>query len=370
MSSVMFGPQTPAALVPPLNFVQREERMSRRSKLALIAVAVCAGLTAALSATAAPTARKASQTFGIVPAVAANPAQQAIVIGFRNQAKKLGYQSAMFGGEFSPQAQITAVNAAIQRKVAVLAIWPLDPKSIRPTLDRARAAGIKILTMWTPSAIGQAANFQYAEGPPAEKVAALAAAKIKASGKECKVGILQGLPVVPILKARNIALAAGAKKAGCQILEQQVNDKDSADGALPIVQAWQTKYGSEMTGVLAYNDPSALGAIAARSGDFDPVVTGMNGDPAAIQAIKKGDMLATTTIPNPEMGNAMAYAGDQLLKGKKIPSLLLAKCDALTKADAAKYVPWPTRNKRALTVKFVKRGGSWYFTTTPDYGIK
>jgi ABC-type sugar transport system substrate-binding protein len=181
---------------------------------------------------------------------------------------------------------------------------------------------------------------------------------------------VQGLPVVPILKARNIALAAGAKKAGCKILEQQVNDKDSADGALPIVSAWKTKWGSKMTAVLAYNDPSALGAVAARSGDFNPIVVGMNADPAAIQAVKKGDMLATTTIPNPEMGNAMAYAGDQLLKGKTVPGQLLARCDALTKANATKYVPWPIRNKQALTVKFVKTGGKWYFSTTPDYGIK
>jgi ABC-type sugar transport system substrate-binding protein len=346
--------------------------MNTRKRLwALAAVALCVGLGAALSASAAPTSSgAASGTLAIIPAVAANPAQQAIIIGFKKQAQKLGYSSVTLGGEFDPQAQITAVNAAIQRKVAVLAIWPLDPKGIRPTLDRARAAGIKILTMWTPVALGQAGDFQYAEAPAARRVASLAAARIKADGNTCKVGIIQGLPVVPILKARNVALEAGAKAAGCQILERQVNEKDSADGALPIVQAWKTKYGNEMTGVLAYNDPSALGALAARSGDFNPVVTGMNADPAALQAIRKGDMLATTTIPNPEMGNAMAYGGAQVLTGKKIPAFLFGKCDVITKANAAKYIPWPTRNKSAMAVRFVKSGGKTYFVTVPDYGIK
>ena len=278
--------------------------MNTRKRLwTLSAVALCVGLGASLSASAAPNSSRATGgTLAIIPAVAANPAQQAIVIGFKKQAKKLGYPSVMLGGEFDPQAQITAVNAAIQRKVAVLAIWPLDPKGIRPTLDRARSAGIKILTMWTPVAVGQASDFQYDEGPAARKVAALAAAKIKADGHTCKVGIIQGVPVVPILKARNIALEAGAKAAGCEVLERQVNEKDSADGALPIVQAWKTKYGSDMTGVLAYNDPSALGAVAARSGDFTPVVTGMNADPAALQAIRRGDMLATTHDSQPRDG--------------------------------------------------------------------
>lgn len=344
--------------------------MSTRKKLATLAAAAFVGLCASLSATAAPAAPTAKGTLGIVPAVSANPAQQAFIIGYKKQAAKLGYDAVMLGGEFNPQAQITAVNAAIQRKVAVLAIWPLDPKGIRPTLDRARAAGIKIITMWTPNQVGQSANFQYAEGPPARQVAKLAAAKIKADGDTCAVGIIQGLPVVPILKARNIALEAGAKAAGCKVLEKQVNSKDSADGALPIVQAWKTKWGSQMTAVLAYNDPSALGAIAARSGDFQPVVTGMNADPAALDAIRKGDLLATTTIPNPEMGNAMAYAGAQLLAGKSVPKQLLAQCDVVTKANVAKYVPWPTRNKKALAVRFVKHGGSTYFVTTPNYGIK
>ena len=345
--------------------------MSTRSKLGtLTALALCVTLVASLSASAAAGRGSATTTFGIIPAVAANPAQQAIINGFKNQSKKLGFSAVTLGGEFDPQAQITAVNAAIQRKVAVLAIWPLDPKGIRPTLDRARAAGIKVITMWTPVALGQASNFQYAEGPAARKVAALAAAKIKAGGKTCKVGIIQGLPVVPILKARNVALEAGAKAAGCEILERQVNEKDSADGALPIVQAWKTKWGSEMTGVLAYNDPSALGAVAARSGDFSPVVTGMNADPAALQAIIRGDMLATTTIPNPEMGNAMAYGGAQLLKGKKLASQLLGSCDVVTKANSSKYVPWPTRNKSAMTVRFVRKGSSTYFVTVPNYGIK
>ncbi|MFN8222196.1 MAG: sugar ABC transporter substrate-binding protein [Gaiellales bacterium] len=341
----------------------------RRKSWAAVGLALVV-LAVALPAAASTEKRVADETFAIIPAVAANPAQQAIVIGFKKQSQKLGYPSVMLGGEFNPQAQITAVNAAIQRRVAVLAIWPLDPKGIRPALDRARKAGIKVVTMWTSAPVGQVADFQYAEGPAARKVAALAGAEVKKGGKSCKVGIIQGLPVVPILKARNDALAAGAKAAGCEILEQQVNEKDSADGALPIVQAWKTKWGSEMTAILAYNDPSALGAVAARSGDFEPVVTGMNADPAAIQAIKKGDMLATTTIPNPEMGNAMAYAGSLIVKGKKVPKALFGRCDVVTKANAARYVPWGVRNRKALTVRFVSKAGSWYFQTAPDYTLK
>lgn len=330
----------------------------------LLGVAV---LMTALSASAAPLR---GETIAIIPAVAANPAQQAIIKGFNNQARLQGLKPVTLGGEFDPQAQITAVNAAIQRRVAVLAIWPLDPKSLRPTLDRARREGIRVLTMWTPARIGQVADFQYAEAPAAKRVAGLAAAEVKRQGKDCKVGIIQGLPIVPILAARNDALEAGAKAAGCQVLEKQVNEKDSADGSLPIVQTWRTKWGSEMTAILAYNDPSALGAVAARGSSFQPVITGMNADPAALQAIRKGEMLATTTIPNPEMGNAMASSAALLLNDKSVPKKLLGSVDVVTKANAGKYVTWDTRNKKALKVRFVKSGSSWFWKTTPDYGIR
>jgi ribose transport system substrate-binding protein len=338
-----------------------------RRRLTIVVLLLASALVASLRADAAP---RKGETVAFIPAVLANPAQQAIAKGFQNQARKLALSPAVLGGEFNPQAQITAVNAAIQRRVTVLAIWPLDPKSLRPTLDRARRGGMKILTIWTAGLPGATADIFYDETPAARRVAALAAQTIKRSGDECKVGIIQGLPVVPILKARNDALEAGARAAGCEVLERQVNQKDSADGALPIVQAWRTKYGSEMTAILAYNDPSALGAVAAATGSFRPVITGMNGDPAAIDAIRNGRMLATTTVPNAEVGNALAWAANQVIGRKKVPRSVSAQCDVLTRANLGKYVPWSVRNRRALTVKFVKQGSRWIVKTTPDYSLR
>jgi ribose transport system substrate-binding protein len=337
----------------------------RTSTIVLILAA--SAFVASLRADAAP---RQGGTIAFIPAVLANPAQQAIAKGFQNQARKVSLSPAILGGEFNPQAQITAVNAAIQRKAAVLAIWPLDPKSLRPTLDRARRSGMKIVTIWTAGLPGATSDIFYNETPAARRVAALAAQTVKRAGDDCKVGIIQGLPIVPILKARNDALEAGAKAAGCEVLERQVNQKDSADGALPIVQAWRTKYGSEMTAILAYNDPSALGAVAAATGSFRPVITGMNGDPAAIDAIRGGRMLATTTVPNAEVGNALAWAAKQVIDGKKVPRSVSASCDVLTRTNLSKYVPWSVRNKKALTVRFVKQGGRWIVKTTPDYSLR
>ena len=65
------------------------------------------------------------------------------------------------GGQYSPQAQIVAMNAAIQKKVNMILIWPLDPKGIQPSFQKAKAAGIPILAIWSPGVPNISANFQY-----------------------------------------------------------------------------------------------------------------------------------------------------------------------------------------------------------------
>jgi ribose transport system permease protein len=261
------------------------------------------------------------------------------------------------------------MNAAIQKKVDMILIWPLDPKGIQPSFQKAKAAGIPILAIWSPGVPNIAANFQYNDGQAIEQIAKDTAAELKKEGKPCNVGIIQGIPVVNILNARNVGMAAGAKAAGCTILEQQVNQQDNNSGALPIAQAWKTKYGSKMTAILAYNDPSAEGAIAARSGDFQPLVTGMNGDPDGLAAVKNGSMFETGAVPNVELGEAMAQVASLALAHKAYPKTVWFNFELINKNNVGAYKPWADRlSAGPLKVSFVKKGGKTFVKTTPDFG--
>ncbi len=113
-----------------------------------------------------------------------------------------------------------------------------------------------------------------------------------------------------MLKARNDGLAAGAEAAGCEIVAEQVNETDTAEGARPI-DAWKTKYGADLKGILAYNDSSAIGAAAAVDGDFQPIITGINADQPGVDAVKDGRVLQTWDLLTPEIGNGMAWAVHQ-----------------------------------------------------------
>jgi ABC-type sugar transport system substrate-binding protein len=339
----------------------------RKGAAALVALAVLAVSAAFVgSGSARP---NAGSTIAFIPPVLANPAIKALNDGIKLKAKQLGLDFQTIGGQYSPQAQIVAMDAAIQKKVAAILIWPLDPKGIQPSFEKAKAAGIPILAIWSPGVPNISANFQYNDGGSIQQIAKMAAAEIKRQGKECAVGIIEGIPVVNILNARNVGMAAGAKAAGCRILEHQVNQQDNSSGALPIVQAWKTKWGSKMTGILAYNDPSALGAVAAKGGNFQPIVTGMNGDADGLAAVKNGSLFATGAVPNVEVGEAMAQVASNILGHKPYPKTVWFSFQILTKANVGKYTPWSKRLAGpVMKIAFVKQGGKVFAKTTPDYG--
>src|SRR3954454_15879965 len=47
--------------------------------------------------------------------------------------------------------QIADVDTLVQKRVKVLAIWPMDGKAIQPALARAKKAGVYVITQQTPT---------------------------------------------------------------------------------------------------------------------------------------------------------------------------------------------------------------------------
>lgn len=327
--------------------------------LAATAAAVVAGAFAATGAAQ----QQQTFTIGWVPPTVA-PFEAAMRSGISKQAKALGMKVIVAGGQFDPNVQITAVDSLVQRKVDAILIWPLDEKGIQPAFDRARAANIPIFVIDSPGAKPFAANFQTDDYAAGVRLAKSAAAKIKAGGKSCAVGIIQGVSFVPILRARNAGLEAGARAAGCTVLDKQVNTKDNVDTARAIVTTWKTKYGGKMTGILAINDPSALAALSAVSGSFDPLITGYNGDATNVEQIRKGTLFATAALLSPEIGNGMAYAAYQVLTGKKVPGTIAAPYFQLTGTNVATYKPYAQRLTGPMKVAFVKQGSGYQLKTT------
>jgi ribose transport system substrate-binding protein len=286
-------------------------------------------------------------TVGWVPPTVA-PFEAALRAGLKLQAQSLGMDVVVAGGKFDPNVQISAVDSLVQRDVDAIVIWPLDEKSIQPALDRARDKGIPIVTINAPGD-GAEVNFQTNDEASAEQMAEYAASAI---GNDCRVGIIEGVSVVPSLKQRNEGYAKGATAAGCEILDRQTNTDDTPQKAGEIASAWKTSFGGEMTGILAINDPSALAATAQASGDFTPLVFGANGDAEAIEAVRQGRLAGTQAAPSPMIGNGAAYAAHQLLTGGDVPETVEVRYVQVTERNVGEYPSYAEQLKGPMKISF------------------
>jgi ABC-type sugar transport system substrate-binding protein len=340
--------------------------MARRKALVIALVALVAVLVAGIGATTGSAKRDQTVSIAFIPPVIANPIIKAMNDAMKLKAEDLGMRFSTVGGQYDPKAQIVAVDAAVQRGYDGLAIWPLDPKGIQPSLDKVRKSGMKLIVIETPGVKPYMTNMDQQGALTARLIGTYGAKLAKQRFGSCNVGIIQGIPVVDILRIRNEGLAAAAKAQGCTILAQQINQKDNADGARPIVDAWKTKYGSRMNLILAYNDPSALGAISAVGGSFTPLITGMNGDDLAVQAVKSGALAGTASAPNVEMGEAMAQLFyNAIVRKQKVPQTVYAEPEMITPQTIGKYLSPAERLKRGpMTIQFVKKGNRTFIKAT------
>lgn len=98
----------------------------------------------------------------------------------------------------------------------------------------------------------------------------------------------------------------------------------------------------DITGVIAGNDTMALGAVAAidaagKTGDI--VVAGFDGSPDAVDAIKKGTLLATGLQPAVQIAELAVEQADEVITTGKAsqPEKQSIDCQLITKDNAEQY---------------------------------
>ena len=136
-----------------------------------------------------------------------------------------------------------------------------------------------------------------------------------------------------------------------RLLDQQAANWDRT-AAFPIMQTWLARYGNQIRGVWAANDDMALGALealrAAGLAGRIPVV-GVDGIPEAIEAIRKGEMIATVSSDAYYQGSIGLAMGVCVLTGQvplpktwpKEKREYYLKLQVITKDNATRYLSDP-----------------------------
>ena len=278
-------------------------------------------------------------TIGVALAQDDNPFYIAMLRGIRARAQELGWEIATVSSNEDKLRQINGVQDLVAKGVKGILISPIDAVGVNAAYDAAAQAKVPIVSV----ARGSTSPNQTLHVAMDEKQIGrdIAEWTVKAIGGEGKVAMLMGPSGAPTFRnlaegynevmAKNPKIQIVFKTDGPLTRERGVKQAEDALVANPDLKA-----------IYSANDDVALGAaqavIAAGRGD-KTIVTGMNGVPPALHAIKDGKIAMTVEL-NPFLwGRLGVDVLASYLKGDKVESRVFIKHVLVDKTNIDEKLP-------------------------------
>jgi len=276
-----------------------------------------------------------------------NPGNETTAVfcqGVQAEANALGMKYIGLDDDLSVSKQVSNFNQLIAQGANAIVLYPLAPNSLRASLAKAKTQGIVVIGLnvtFTKSAKAPGYDAQVWEGRDSEAYLSVAEmAKLIPHGKVVIIGI--GIPV-PALKYLAQRYRFWAAKFGLKVIGEQDNPSDDITGGQSAMAGLLGKYGS-IDGVLAYNDPSAVGAYTAarNEGRSGIKIIGINGSSLGISALKAGHVSAIIQVDAVNQGAQAAAAAYDLLtkQGLPLPKTIVRPARLLTKDNLGSAVTW------------------------------
>ena len=268
------------------------------------------------------------------------------------ETQKLGGTYVEKDAEGDVNKQVSQFDQLLAQKVDGIAVFALDPKSLAPDVARARKAGIHLVTIDFNFTDTSAAGLQGYESQvwQARDMAAYLTAKAMAKqlGPGATISTIDFAIKVPSIVFSIQRDVYWAQKFGLKVSGNASNPTDDIAGGEKAMTSLLGKNNS-IKGVMAYNDPSAIGAYsAARSqGITGLALAGGNGGSDGLGAIKAGRETFTAKLDDPSMGKDFAWGLYDLSEGVKIPATIKAGPPVLVDKDNVdSIVPWEAQLKQ------------------------
>lgn len=298
--------------------------MKRPQRSLVLLVAVLAVALSALSACGrvgkADSAQDHEFTVGVSFYSLQIPLYAQMADAMKAEAKERGVKLEVVSGDFTAETQSTQIASLITRKVDLILASPVNAEALVPAYQRAKDAGIPIISFANKVADQQEDAFV---GQPWQKFGAVLVKQAAAAvGEKGKVLVVHG----PKGADYEVAFAKGideeiGKHPGLTVVAAPYNNNLSISDAVGLVSAALTA-DPDIKAVIADDDSSALGAVQAfkdRGISTDGVfIGGFGGYPATLDAMRAGDGPSYTISLKPSSWGKLAVAtAADWLEGKK-----------------------------------------------------
>jgi ABC-type sugar transport system substrate-binding protein len=266
------------------------------------------------------------------------------------ETKKLGGTYIEKDAEGDVNTQVSQFDQLLAQHVDGIAVFALDPKSLAPDVARARKAGVHLVTIdlnfASTTALSGYESQVWQRRDEAAYMTATEMSKLLKPGDT--LGTIDLVVKVPSIVFSIDRDTYWAEKYGFKVVGPASNPSDDIAGGEKAMTSLLGQHGN-LKGVMAYNDPSAIGAgAAARSqGIASLALGGENGGSDALGAIKAGRETFTLKLDDPSMGKDFAWGLYDLSEGVKIPPTVKAGSPVLVNKDNVNStIPWETQLKQ------------------------
>lgn len=266
-----------------------------------------------------------------------NPAYAGARLGADRTAQRLGARTRHFVPDTPDDSdeQIALIDQALAARPDAFVFTPVHERAVDAAIARIDAAGIPLVNFINRMQRGNRIAFVGSD----DRALAIAVAErlfAHLNGRGA-VAIMQGTPGSVTSRTRLEGfLEAARRQPGIAVVAQCAGDYqyETARAAMRDLLARHR----DLDGVLCANDVMALGAIEAMSafGRLVPV-TGVNALPEAIDAIKRGLLLATADFDAARMGCIATEAALRHLRGERVPADIVLPVQVV---DAANCAMW------------------------------
>lgn len=258
--------------------------------------------------------------------------------GCEAAAKDLGVSVTVLGpnSESEIAQQVTMIEEQLSAGVDAIAVAPCDESSVIGALQDS-VGKLPILAVDTDFALDGKTAFIGTSNEDAAKLGGeFAAKKIGEGGKAILIGGQQGEGTST---ARLKGFQEGLEENGCTVLETQYG-KNTADGAMAVMEDMLTKYQGEIGAVLAMNDDMIQGCQQAikNAGVTGITLVGFNGDSSCVELIADGQIDATVAQQPYDIGYSCVEQMVKAVKGETIEENQSVDAVLITKDNASEYL--------------------------------
>ncbi len=285
---------------------------------------------------------KELKSIGISLGSLGNPFFIALSKGAEYEAKKTNpnVKILTFGYDYDLGKQVQQINNFIAAGVDIILLNPGDPKALKPAIENAQKAGIKVIAVDT-----------FAEGADA----AVTTDNVQAGRISCqyfidKLGgkgnvIIENGPQVSSVIDRVNGCKEAIGKSEMKILSSDQDGKGQRDAGLTVMKSLLTRF-PDVQAVFTINDPQALGSdLAAKQlNRTNLIITSVDGAPDIEAALKdaKDPMIQASASQDPYgLAKKGVDIGVDLLNGKE-PSqkITLVPSALVTRENVKDYKGW------------------------------